>query len=218
MKPYPDTAPTVERVKLHPRQAVGIKLEAILTWVAAVAVAAGALFLASELHEPRILALCGVAGVLAVRAHLLWREVHDGPTVARRVWWRFVAWRTARAMRPRPSPKPYRAVRVAGVDEAVKLPRQAGEMRSKQESKVPGLRYSASDVYMIVCAAYTSGLSERGWTFGESGFELPSGDRLSRDGFREVQAWLVTNGFARSKPVYAFLPGATPETVLEKLA
>lgn len=121
-------------------------------------------------------------------------------------------------MRPRPSPKPYRAVRVAGVDEAVKLPRQAGEMRSKQESKVPGLRYSASDVYMIVCAAYTSGLSERGWTFGESGFELPSGDRLSRDGFREVQAWLVTNGFARSKPVYAFLPGATPETVLEKLA
>lgn len=214
MKPYPDTAPTVERVKLHPRQLASIKLEALLTWVAAVAVAAGALFLASELHEPRILALWSVALLLAIRAHLLWREVHDGPTIARRLWWRLVAWRQARAMRAKARPAPYRPVRVAGQDEAVRIPRQPGEMARETEPViVAGL--TASDVYWIACRAYMIGLDERSWRLSAETVLLPSGRQLSRNGFRAVQAWLVERGYASKHPRYHMI--GTPETVLENL-
>ena len=208
------STPTVETTKLTPRQAVGIKLEAILTWVAALAVAGGALFLASELHEPRILALCGVAGVLAVRAHLLWREVHDGPTIARRLWWRLVAWRQARAMRAKPKPAPYRPVRVAGVEDAVRMPRQPGEMARETEPViVAGL--TASDVYWIACRAAMIGLDERSWKLSTETVLLPSGKQLSRNGFRAVQAWLVERGLASKAPRYHLT--STPEAVLENL-
>lgn len=208
------TAPAVEKTKLTPRQVVGIKLEAILTGAGALALAIGAIVLASEIREPRLLALWGVAVFLGVRANLLWREVHDGPSLALRLWWRFIAWRTARAMRQKVQPAPYRPVRVAGQEEAVRIPRQPGEMARETEPVViAGL--TASDVYWIVCRAASIGLDERSWKLSTETVVLPSGRQLSRNGFRAVQAWLVERGLADKYPRYHMV--VTPEHVVEVL-
>lgn len=189
------STPTVETTKLTPRQSVSIKLEALLTWVASAAVTVGAVVLASEFGEPRILLLWGVAVFLAIRAHLLWREVHDGPTLARRLWWRLVAWRSARAMQPKPEPAPFRRVKVGQHDE-VFIPRQPGEMKQKQETPFIG-HLTRSDVWAIVCDAWGRDgrtLSDRQWMNGT--VSLPSGHGMSREDFRRVKLWLHSQSFA----------------------
>lgn len=210
------TAPAVDKIRPTTREVVALRFEAILLGAAAAGIVVGASWLAVEYQEPRILLAAGASVVLGVRSWLLWSEVSTGPSIARRVWRRYVAWRMVRAMRPRVVPAPYRRVKVGDTGD-VFIPRQPGEMRTAAEPKVPGLRYTASDVYLIVCRASTMGLSERAWSFGDNGFELPSGERLCRDGFREVQTWLVARNFATSKPAYRLLAGVTPEHVLEAL-
>lgn len=181
-------------------------------------------FAADALDDARWGVIAVFAVPFALHGWWLWGDVQrraselpakpkrEGPSRLRR----FVWWLTSHKPAPKVRPEPFRRVN-AGRDDEVLIPRNPGEMRAEQELLVPGLRYTASDVYYVVCRAYQSSLSERGWTFGDKGMELPSGDRLSRDGFREIQSWLVDHGYAASKPAYRLHEGVTPESVLEAL-
>lgn len=204
-----------------PRTLLGLRTLAFMNACGAGLVLLAAGVAAQELGEPR-LAWGGVAAVIfALRAAWLWSDTQRmaeqlparpkrvGPSFWRRLWW----WLSDHKPQPGARPEPFRRVKV-GDDDEVLLPRQASEMRAEPEPLVPGLKYTASDVYHIVCAAQQHGLAERNWTFGERGMELPSGRRLSRDGYREVQAWLVQRAYADNKP-YRLL--VTPEAILEAL-
>lgn len=63
--------------------------------------------------------------------------------------------------------------------------------------------------------AASIGLQERAWRLSEQSVLLPSGPRLTRGGFREVQAWLVVRCFADKEPQYHLV--VTPEQVLTAL-
>lgn len=219
------TAPVIDKVRPTTREVVALRFEAILLGAAAAGIVVGASWLALEYQEPRVLLAAGASVVLGVRSWLLWSEVATGPSLARRVWRRYVAWRMVRAMQPQPVKPPYRVVNEGRANEFY-MPHQPGEMRSARERTIVA-GYTASDVFEVVRDAAIYGLheralkknGERAWKFGpQERRVLPSGKQLSRDGFREVQRYLVAQGWATADPSYRLI--VTPEEIgreLEKI-
>ena len=70
-------------------------------------------------------------------------------------------------------------------------------------------------MYAIVCEASARGLGERVWQLDKRVVKLPSGQTLSREGFRDVQRWLVKRNLATSTPYYQLT--VTPEAVATEL-
>ena len=133
-----------------------------------------------------------------------------GPRWFMRLYWWLARKQVQRAARP----KPWRGVKVDGVEDAIKLPRQAQEMAQTAEPVIVH-GYTASDVYAIACEAAARGLGERVWQLDKRNVTLPSGQRLSREGFRAVQKWLVKRDLAVSQPYYMLT--VTPEAVATEL-
>lgn len=215
--PVTDTRPIARTVR-------SMRMEAFTLRVLAAGIVGGAVVLAVYLEMPA-LALGGLVALwpalsahwladLAARTaeHLPPKPKRAGPHWLRRLWWWFARRQVQRTARP----KPWRGVKVDGVEDAVKLPRQSQEMsREKEDAIVHG--YTPSDVYRIVClAAGTRGLSEREWQRETHWKEqLPSGRMLTRSGFRAVQEWLVSKRLATSQPYYQLT--VTPEAVATEL-
>ena len=133
-----------------------------------------------------------------------------GPRWFMRLYWWLARKQVQRAARP----KPWRGVKVDGVEDAIKLPRQPQEMAQTAEPAIVH-GYTASDVYAIACEAAARGLGERVWQLDKRNVTLPSGQRLSREGFRDVQKWLVKRDLATSQPYYMLT--VTPEAVATEL-
>ena len=142
-----------------------------------------------------------------------------GPRWFMRLYWWLARKQVQRAARP----KPWRGVKVDGVEDAIKLPRQPQEMAQTAEPAIVH-GYTSSDVYFIACRAATYGLGERAtdeyqrrvWTWDDANkISLPSGKHLSRTGFRAVQEWLVAKRLAVSQPYYQLT--VTPEVVATEL-
>lgn len=215
------------------QKVVDYRTQAFFNRVAAVAFAAGAVFLVVKLEVWYPLCVLSLTVTLLLRAHWIdgyaKREAEKLPQAPQRergssVWQRVAWWIARRRMTRKAVPRPYRPVKVAGVEEAVLIPRQPAEMRNAKEP--PVVRgYTASDLYWIACRAVTLGLGEKAvdeggravWRGPDNRWTLvlPSGRVLSRDGFREVQRWLVEHKYAVSAPAYQLV--VTPETVLENL-
>jgi hypothetical protein len=229
MKQSTDTAPTTKPL---PLLLTDLRTAAVLNGAAAVGILVGAGLTADATGETAIAWVGAVAILPALRGAWLWRYTSQmaqtlpprperkTPPHWLRVWW----WLRSRPPKAKPTPPPYRRVKV-GDDAEVLMPRQPAEMRSETERPVIKQHgYTASDVYFVVCRASNVGLSERAtdqhgipvWQFGDGQrLVLPSGAQLSRAGFRAVQAYLVDHGHAVAKPNYALT--ATPEAILEAL-
>ncbi len=199
-----------------------MRMEAFTLRVLAAGIVGGAVVVAVYFERPAI-ALFGLVALwpalsahwladLAARTaeHLPPKPKRAGPHWLRRMWWWFARRQVQRAARP----KPWRGVKVDGVEDAVKLPRQPQEMSQTAEPVIVH-GYTASDVYMIACEAATRGLGERAWQLDKRNVTLPSGQRLSREGFRDVQRWLVSKRLATSQPYYMLI--VTPEAVATEL-
>lgn len=199
-----------------------MRMEAFTLRVLAVGIVSGAVVAAVWFELPG-LALVGLVAVwpalsahwladLADRTaeHLPPKPPRTRPHWVRRLWWWFVRKQVQRQAQP----KPWRGVKVDGVEDAVKLPRQPQEMAQAAEVVIVH-GYTASDVYAIACEAAARGLGERVWQLDKRTVTLPSGQRLSREGFRAVQKWLVKRNLATSQPYYQLT--VTPEAVAAEL-
>jgi hypothetical protein len=208
-----------------------MRMEAVANATVAGCIVIGAVGVAVYVELPAV-ALFGLAGAwFALRARWLWGDVQrmaehlpqrpprTRPHWLRRLWW----WFARRQMQRAAQPKPWRGVKVDGVEDAVKLPRQPQEMAQAAEPAVVH-GYTASDVYFIASRAATYGLGERAtdaynrrvWTWDDANkISLPSGRHLTRTGFRAVQDWLVSRKLAVSQPAYQLT--VTPEVVLTEL-
>jgi hypothetical protein len=211
-----------------------LRTTAFINGVAAVVILVGAGLVADATGYVEVAYVGAVSILPALRGAWLWRYTSQlaqqlpprperkSPPHWLRVWW----WLRSRPPKVHPAPAPFRRVPV-GDDTEVLMPRQPGEMRGASEQTIiKQHRYTASDVYLVVCRASNVGLSERAtdksgqpvWLFGDGQrLVLPSGAQLSRAGFRAIQAYLVDHGHAVAKPNYAFRDGVTPETILEAL-
>lgn len=200
------------------RQVADTRRDAFVIGFASVVIAGGAIALAWLLDTPYPLLLWVVALVAGVYARHLDSYAQRAaealpakPTRSQPRWFMRLYWWLARRQVQRAArPKPWRGVKVDGVDDAVKLPRQPQEMARETEPIIVH-GYTASDVYMIVCEAATRGLGERAWQLDKRTVTLPSGQVLSREGFRDVQKWLVSKRLAVSQPHYQLT--VTPEAV-----
>jgi len=201
-----------------------MRMEAFTLRVVAAGIVGGAVVAAVWFELPG-LALVGLVALWpALSAHWLAdlaartaealppKPARIGPRWFMRLYWWLARKQVQRAARP----KPWRGVKVDGVEDAIKLPRQAQEMAQTAEPAIVH-GYTPSDVYRIVClAAGTRGLSEREWQRQTRWKEqLPSGNLLTREGFRAVQKWLVKRDLAVSEPYYMLT--VTPEAVATEL-
>lgn len=213
--PVTDTRPIARTVR-------SMRMEAFTLRVLAAGIVGGAVVVAVYFEMPP-LALFGLVALwpalsahwladLAARTaeHLPPKPKRAGPHWLRRLWW----WFARRQVQRQARPKPWRGVSVDGVVDAVKLPRQSQEMARENEAVIVH-GYTPSDVYMIACEAATRGLGERAWQLDKRTVTLPSGQRLSREGFRDVQRWLVSKRLATSQPYYMLT--VTPEAVATEL-
>ncbi len=143
--------------------------------------------------------------------HLPPKPARIGPRWFVRLYW----WLARKQVQRQARPKPWREVKVPQ-SEPVRIPRQKQEMARENEAVIVH-GYTPSDVYRIVClAAGTRGLSEREWQKQTEWKEqLPSGQVLTRSGFRAVQEWLVSKRLATSQPYYMLT--VTPEAVATEL-
>ena len=213
--PVTDTRPIARSVR-------SMRVEAFTLRVIAGGIVIGAVVVAVYFEIPA-LALAGlVAAWPALSAHWLAEgaartaeSLPPKPPRTRPHWlMRFYFWFARRQVQRAARPKPWRGVKVDGQADAIKLPRQPQEMaQAKEPPIVHG--YTASDVYAIVCEASARGLGERVWQLDKRTVTLPSGQRLSREGFRAVQRWLVKRNLATSTPSYALT--VTPEAVATEL-
>lgn len=225
MKVFRDSADSVSsRDQVY--QLARLRMEVLAHNLAAVLILAGAVWLAWYLASWYPLALLPVAGWMWLKARFL----ADGLPKRDATSWqrRFALWVADRMHRRRMAKaaqaKPYRHIKVAGTDDAIKVPLSPGEARSsKDRTAIHTL--TVADVYAVVSLAYQVGLSERAtdkhglpvWRWEEGRrLGLPSGRYLTRGAFRALQAWLVDQGFAGNDP-YRFVPGFRPEQVLERL-
>lgn len=225
------TAPAPADTQPLPRTLTALRMEAVANGVLAGCIVAGATAGAVYLELPAV-ALFGLVGAwFALRARWLWGDVqrmaeHLPPKPARigpHWFMRFYWWLARKQVQRQARPKPWRGVKVDGVPDAVKLPRQPQEMAQAAEVVIVH-GYTASDVYFIACRASTYGLGERAtdeynrrvWTWDDANkISLPSGRHLSRTGFRAVQDWLVGHKLAVSQPAYQLT--VTPEAVAAEL-
>lgn len=218
------TAPAPTAAEPLPRTLTALRMEAVANATAASCIVIGAVGVAVYVELPAV-ALFGLAGAwFALRARWLWGDVQrmaehlpPKPKRTQRHWiMRLYWWIARRQMQRAAQPKPWRGVKVDGVEDAVKLPRQPQEMAQAAEPAIVH-GYTASDVYRIAClCAAGRGLSERDWQKATGWNEkLPSGRTLGREGFRDVQRWLVAHKLAVSTPAYQLT--VTPEVVLSEL-
>ena len=225
------TAPAPATAEPLPRTLTALRMEAVANATVAGCIVIGAVGVAVYLELP-VVALFGIAGAwFALRARWLWGDVQrmaehlpQRPPRTRPHWMRRLYWWIARRQMQRAAqPKPWRGVKVDGVEDAVKLPRQPQEMAQAAEPVIVH-GYTASDVYFIASRAATYGLGERAtdtynrrvWTWDDTNkISLPSGRHLTRTGFRAVQDWLVSRKLAVSQPAYQLT--VTPEVVLTEL-
>jgi len=168
-------------------------------------------------------ALFGLAGAwFALRARWLWGDVQrmaelmpPKPKRTQAHWiMRLYWWIARRQMQRAAQPKPWRGVKVDGVVDAVKLPRQPQEMAQASEPAIVH-GYTAKDIYAIVCEPSTRGLGDRAWQFDTRTVKLPSGQNLSREGFRDVKGWLYDRKLAVKSPAWDLT--VTPEAVAAEL-
>jgi len=207
-----------------PRTLTALRMEAVANATVAGCIVIGAVGLAVYFELPAV-ALFGLAGAwFALRARWLWGDVQrmaelmpPKPKRTQAHWiMRLYWWIARRQMQRAAQPKPWRGVKVDGVVDAVKLPYQASEAAQDADPAIVH-GYTAKDVYRIAClCASGRGLSERDWQKATGWNEkLPSGRTLSREGFRDVQRWLVSKRLAVSQPVYQLT--VTPEAVAAEL-
>lgn len=225
MKVFHDSTDNLTaRQQVH--QLARLRMEVLAHNLAAVLILGGAVWLAWYTASWYPLALLPVAGYMALKARFLADGLpkRDTPSWQRRL----ALWVADRLHRRRlakvKSAKPYRHIRVAGAEDAIKIPLSPGEARHAKDKPVIHT-LTAADVYAVVSLAYEAGLSERAvdkhglpvWRWEEGRrLGLPSGRYLTRGAFRALQAWLVDQGFAGNDP-YRFVPGFRPEQVLERL-
>ena len=201
-----------------------MRMEAFTLRVLAAGIVGGAVVAAVYFETPA-LALGGLVALwpalsahwladLAARTaeHLPPKPARIGPRWFVRLYW----WLARRQVQRAARPKPWNPVKVGDDPEAIKLPRQKQEMARENEAVIVH-GYTPSDVYRIVClAAGARGLSEREWQRETQWKEqLPSGQVLTRSGFRAVQEWLVSKRLATSQPYYQLT--VTPEAVATEL-
>ena len=214
-QPVADTRPIARTVR-------EMRMEAFTLRVVAAGIVGGAVVAAVWFERPA-LAFGGLVALWpALSAHWLAdladrtaealppKPARIGPRWFMRLYWWLARKQVQRAARP----KPWRGVKVDGVEDAIKLPRQPQEMAQTAEPAIVH-GYTASDVYAIACEAAARGLGERVWQLDKRNVTLPSGQRLSREGFRDVQKWLVKRDLATSQPYYMLT--VTPEAVATEL-
>lgn len=192
------------------RQVADTRRDAFVVGLASVVIAGGAGALAWLLVTPYPLLLWVVALVAGVYARHLdgyaqraaealpVKPIRSQPRWFMRLYWWLARKQVQRAARP----KPWRGVKVDGVEDAVKLSRQPNEMRAEPEHAiVAGL--TPSDLRKIADEALQlRTLSERAWRLDEYRRVLPSGQVLTRGMFRKTQVWFVDHGLAVKEPYY----------------
>ena len=204
------TAPAPADTQPLPRTLTALRMEAVANGVLAGCIVAGAVGAAVYLELPAIALFGLTGGWFALRARWLWgvvqrlaahlpqRPPRTRPHWLRRLWWWFVRRQIQRAARP----KPWRGVKVDGVEDAVKLSRQPNEMRTEKERAiVAGL--TPSDLRKLADEALQlRTLDERSWRLTEYKRVLPSGQVLTRGMFRKAQVWFVEQKLAVKEPHY----------------
>jgi hypothetical protein len=216
------TAPAPTTAEPLPRTLTAMRMEAVANATVAGCIVIGAVGVAVYVELPAV-ALFGLAGGwFALRARWLWGDVqrmaeHLPPkpkrTQARwimRLYW----WIARRQMQRAAQPKPWRGVTVDGVPDAIKLPYQASEAAQAADPAIVH-GYTAKDIYAIACEASTRGLGDRAWQFDTRTVKLPSGQNLSREGFRDVKRWLYDRKLAVKSPAWDL--AVTPEAVAAEL-